>query len=641
MKNKYSKTVWIDGKTKLDSTKLNNIENGVEDLFENALTASEIHGINGIQVDVTTNKEILVHTVNGYYMSKAEVLNAIAQAQLTDADGNVVIDLSGKADADKVYTKEESDSKFASKSDLGNIDLSGKADISSVYTKTESDNKFATKIELGSKADSSSVYTKTVSDSRYVLRSEYESLLARVIALETSSPAPVDTIVFTSLVYPTTEVAAAGGSVSPSSRPKLTKNNVEQSVTINYSSNQSYATVAADGKVTFTASTTTSSRSADITAKCLYNGVEYIRTATVTQAAYVAPADVYAITGSFSYSGTALANGTSTLTPTNTLKITKNGNSVSGQTITYASNKSYATVATDGKVTFTASENTSIRTATITATVSYEGHSYVKTAIVTQEAYVAPVVLTKYYCGYALNQDKDASGKPVYATIDKFVEIEEKTVDTFEFTIPSKSNTVMLICPNNKELTTAIQYAGGQNLNITSYLTSPTPPSVDSSGRQVGGMYAATYKGETVKVYQFRINGNYIGEKFTVTFGSSSNIVTPPAEEEPETDFIYAGGYATMNDTMSVSEFVEIKSVNSSTKTITFTVNNYNIVGVICPSTLSLSSAKHTGEIEEDLTSEMQASVTNVTYNNKSCKMYQFKYLTGVLTNENFTINFN
>ena len=34
MKDKYTKTLWIDGKTKLDAAKLNNIESGVENLLK-------------------------------------------------------------------------------------------------------------------------------------------------------------------------------------------------------------------------------------------------------------------------------------------------------------------------------------------------------------------------------------------------------------------------------------------------------------------------------------------------------------------------------------------------------------------------------------------------------------------------------
>ena len=182
MKDKYNKTLWVDCKTKLDAAKLNNIERGIENLFENALSVSEIYGGDGIKVDIVHDKELYIHTEDGYYMTAEEVTNAIAQAQLTDSDGNIIVDLSGKAN--KVHgheindiaglrealqnagvTQDQLEAYIAAKGYAtttyvtnaiaqaqlngggGDIDLSGKADVGDSYLKAESDAKYQLKTE--------------------------------------------------------------------------------------------------------------------------------------------------------------------------------------------------------------------------------------------------------------------------------------------------------------------------------------------------------------------------------------------------------------------------------------------------------------------------------------------------------------
>lgn len=173
MKDRYQKTVWVDGRTKLDAGKLNNIERGLENLFENALTVSEIYGGDGIRVDIVNEKELLIHTDSGYFMTAEQVLNAIAQAQLGDSEGNIVIDLSGKADRTHTHTINDVEglrealeaagisqealeeyvnsrgfvtSDFVTSAIQAAVpDVSGKANIGDSYTKAQSDEKYQLK----------------------------------------------------------------------------------------------------------------------------------------------------------------------------------------------------------------------------------------------------------------------------------------------------------------------------------------------------------------------------------------------------------------------------------------------------------------------------------------------------------------
>lgn len=117
--------------------------------------------------------------------------------------------------------------------------------------------------------------------------------------------------------------------------------------------------------------------------------------------------------------------------------------------------------------------------------------------------------------------------------------------------------------------------------------------------------------------------------------------VEPPVEPPIVEEFIYAGGHTTWDDTIQVSNFYEITSVNASEKSISFTVDGYNIVAIICPTNLALTQVLHTGDIEEDLTAEFLENVSIVTYGDKSMKMYQLKFLAGTLDEENFVITFN
>ena len=98
--------------------------------------------------------------INGTYgYEKIKFINCAP----ADADGNPY------ALESYAYSKSESDSKYALKSESGNVDLSG------YYTKTECDDKFALKSESGN-VDLSEYYTKTESDNRFALKSESSSI---------------------------------------------------------------------------------------------------------------------------------------------------------------------------------------------------------------------------------------------------------------------------------------------------------------------------------------------------------------------------------------------------------------------------------------------------------------------------------
>ena len=56
MKERYTKTKWVDGKTCVNAANLNKIESGIENLYRNAVGESQLHGKDGIDItkDTTT-----------------------------------------------------------------------------------------------------------------------------------------------------------------------------------------------------------------------------------------------------------------------------------------------------------------------------------------------------------------------------------------------------------------------------------------------------------------------------------------------------------------------------------------------------------------------------------------------------------
>lgn len=62
MKSIYIKTTWIDSKTPVNAANLNKIENAIYDLYQNALSPSEIVEGDGIKIDITDEKRLQIST---------------------------------------------------------------------------------------------------------------------------------------------------------------------------------------------------------------------------------------------------------------------------------------------------------------------------------------------------------------------------------------------------------------------------------------------------------------------------------------------------------------------------------------------------------------------------------------------------
>ena len=55
MKERYTKTKWVDGKTCVNAANLNKIESGIENLYRNAVGESQLHGKDGIDITKDTD----------------------------------------------------------------------------------------------------------------------------------------------------------------------------------------------------------------------------------------------------------------------------------------------------------------------------------------------------------------------------------------------------------------------------------------------------------------------------------------------------------------------------------------------------------------------------------------------------------
>lgn len=126
------------------------------------------------------------------------------------------------------------------------------------------------------------------------------------------------------------------------------------------------------------------------------------------------------------------------------------------------------------------------------------------------------------------------------------------------------------------------------------------------------------------------------GRTYSRTATVTQAAYVPPVVEE----YVYAGSAKnTTSYPVSISGFTA--GASSTTKTVNYTPTELvNTIIAVCPSTMSLTSCVKHGEIEDDITDYMLASASNVTYENKSCKMYQFKYSSSIRNNA-FTITFN
>lgn len=284
---------------------------------------------------------------------------------------------------------------------------------------------------------------------------------------------------------------------------------------------------------------------------------------------------VIEITGIFSYPSVTASGGT--VNPTNTMQLTKNG--VAQQVaFTFSSNQSYASVnSSTGVVTFSASQSASQRSATITASCTFEGQTYSRTATVTQAAYVATV--------YSV---------------------------TRTLTGVISSNTDNSVNEGSSYTTTLTLASGYENMQVTVTM---------------GG----------VDITSSALSNNVV----TIASVTGNVVITATATQIPVVvEYVYAGSAKNVtSDPVTISQFTA--GASSTTKTVDYTPTELvNTIMAVCPSTMSLTSCVKHGEIEDDITAEMLASVTNVTYESKSCKMYQFKYGSSIKNNA-FTITFN
>lgn len=285
---------------------------------------------------------------------------------------------------------------------------------------------------------------------------------------------------------------------------------------------------------------------------------------------------VIEITGIFSYPSVTASGGT--VNPTNTMQLTKNG--VAQQvSFTFSSNQSYASVNNStGVVTFSASQSASQRSATITASCTFEGQTYSRTATVTQAAYEATV--------YSVSR-----------TLTGVI----------------SSNTDNSVNEGSSYTTTLTLASGYQNMSVTVTM---------------GG----------VDITSSALSDNVV----SIASVTGNVVITATATQIPvEVEYIYGGGAFSTASSISYADLVIDTTVDASTKTITFGVDNQNHIGIIAPASLTLTSCLHIDAITEDLTAEFASSAQTITYNGKTMKLYQVKSTAGKMYNTTFRANFS
>lgn len=128
----------------------------------------------------------------------------------------------------------------------------------------------------------------------------------------------------------------------------------------------------------------------------------------------------------------------------------------------------------------------------------------------------------------------------------------------------------------------------------------------------------------------------------TIASVSGNVVITATATQIPvEVEYIYGGGAFSTASSISYADLVIDTTVNASTKTITFGVDNQNHIGIIAPASLTLTSCLHIDAITEDLTAEFASSAQTITYNGKPMKLYQVKSTAGKMYNTTFRANFS
>lgn len=207
------------------------------------------------------------------------------------------------------------------------------------------------------------------------------------------------------------------------------------------------------------------------------------------------PNDIQFI-GTFTYPNITSAGGTFDIA-SNTLQLKKN-NVVQNVPITYTvttGNTFVSILNQTGQITV--DNNTgNARNIVITATCSFEGWFYVKTANITQEAYTTPTETTYTYIGWA----KTNAGVPL--GISDFVSKKQtnSTTKTVNVTVNETVNTIVVLCPSNMSLTLCESQVLKED--ISSLMT----------------MTNVTYNEKAYKMYQYRYGSSINGTEFKINF---------------------------------------------------------------------------------------------------------------------------
>lgn len=401
MRDTYEKTVWVDGKTKLDAAKLNNIEEGIENLFESSLTVSDFKASDGLKVDITENREILIHTEEGYYLTSEETKEVINSAKndvldtVNESISNVVTEFNESLEDYTTLDKlsEELDKKENSGYSYSKTEIDEKLDeingsiegldvrVENLETKIEElEKKISELPEGGNKEPEENPEEKDPEDE------EKEDEPTIDPDPTPSEPEEIEGVKIAGELSYITKVPADGGTITPTSVPFITKNGeVVEGVTFIYSlPSNTFATINdSTGKVTFLDHTDYLERTITVTAKCIYEGTLYTTTATVTQEAFN---DDYNLIKSFYYetdveSEGGIAKAVYELSPL-----------VTNLTFTVTSMPRGCGISYWGDVTFGNSESTEERVIEVTAKCTYKNKVYTKTAYATQKSVVLPTI---------------------------------------------------------------------------------------------------------------------------------------------------------------------------------------------------------------------------------------------------------
>lgn len=382
--------------------------------------------------------------------------------------------------------------------------------------------------------------------------------------------------------------------------------------------------------------------------------------------------DIVTLTGNFLYSKNANADG-ETLTPTNTLSLIVNG--VAQQVVfTYTlNNTEYASVDSNGRVTFISSKETNVRSVFVTVKCIYNNIEYTQMAVASQDAYVADTV--QLIGSLVYNNDAPSSGgtltptntlqllvngvqQPIafsYSSSENYATVNSSGKVTFTANSNAARNTIITATCTYEGIEYSTTAIASQNAYVApTYSITRNLSGVNSSNTSntitEGNSYTTTlslvsgYQNMSVSVTMggTDITSSALNDNIVSIVNVTGNIViTASATLIPvEVNYIYAGSVKNMtSDPITINQFTAGASTTS--KTIDYIPTEVvNTIIAVCPSTMNLTSCIKHGEIEEVITSEMLASVSNVTYDSKPCKMYQFKF--GVsIKNVAFTITFN